>query len=108
MPLKENHPMTIHKDPEGNETETLHALVNYQGLNVLEIGCGEGRLTWRYADRAAHVTGIDPDREAVEVARANLPEGLEGRVDFVAATLEDYARSNHDQKFDVAIFAWSL
>ena len=74
--------MTIIKDPDGNETSSLHAMFDFKDLNVLEVGCGEGRLTWRYADKAAHVTAIDPDEEAVETARANVPEKLKGRVCF--------------------------
>ena len=35
-------------------------LVDLGGAEVLEIGCGDGRLTWRYAERAAYVTAIEP------------------------------------------------
>jgi hypothetical protein len=34
-------------DPEGNETHALHALVNLKAKHVLEIGCRDGRMTWR-------------------------------------------------------------
>ncbi len=100
--------MAIIKDPEGNETSTLHAMVDFKDLRVLEIGCGEGRLTWRYADNAAHVTAIDPDGKAVETARANVPEKLKGRVCFLESTIEDFANSFSDRRFDIVIFAWSL
>jgi cyclopropane fatty-acyl-phospholipid synthase-like methyltransferase len=42
--------MTVRIDPEGNETDALFALVELEGQEVLEIGCGDGRLTWRYAE----------------------------------------------------------
>jgi len=100
--------MAVNKDPEGNETSTLHALVDFKDLSVLEIGCGEGRLTWRYADQAAQVTAIDPDGKDIEAARTNLPERLEGRVSFLESTIEDFAESSGDRRFDVAIFSWSL
>jgi ubiquinone/menaquinone biosynthesis C-methylase UbiE len=100
--------MAVVKDPEGNETSHLHAMVAFKDLSVLEVGCGEGRLTWRYAEKAAHVTAIDPDGEAVEKARANLPEKLKGRVRFLESTINDFAESFSDQRFDLAIFAWSL
>jgi 2-polyprenyl-3-methyl-5-hydroxy-6-metoxy-1,4-benzoquinol methylase len=100
--------MAIVKDPEGNETSTLHAMVDFKGLHVLEIGCGEGRLTWRYANEAVAVTAIDPDGEAVEKARANTPEKLKGRVNFIESTIEDYVESGSERRFDLAIFAWSL
>ena len=100
--------MPIVKDPEGNETSTLHAMVDFNNREVLEVGCGEGRLTWRYADKAARVTGIDPNAKSIEAARANTPEPLKGRADFFESKLEDFAASQSEHRFDIAIFAWSL
>jgi len=37
--------MTIRVDPENNETRALFDLANLSGKHVLEIGCGDGRLT---------------------------------------------------------------
>jgi 2-polyprenyl-3-methyl-5-hydroxy-6-metoxy-1,4-benzoquinol methylase len=100
--------MAIIKDPENNETSILHAMVDLSDLSVLEVGCGDGRLTWRYADEVAQVMAIDPDRKAIEAARANMPERLEGRVSFLDSTIEDFIEPFSDRKFDVAIFSWSL
>ena len=100
--------MAIIKDPENNETSVLRAMVNFKDLSVLEIGCGEGRLTWRYAESAAQVTAIDPDGDAVEKAHQNMPEKFIGRVQFLNSTIEDFAKSYNGRKFDVAIFSWSL
>jgi 2-polyprenyl-3-methyl-5-hydroxy-6-metoxy-1,4-benzoquinol methylase len=100
--------MAVIKDPENNETSALHAMVDFTNRSVLEIGCGEGRLTWRYADNAAQVTAIDPDGEDIGNARANTPEGLRGKVQFVESTIEDFAGSSSNSKFDIAVFAWSL
>ena len=66
--------MTIRTDPEGNETATLFDLVDLDGAVVLEIGCGDGRLTWRYADRAAHVTAIEPFEDSIARAKERLRE----------------------------------
>lgn len=38
------------------------------GERVLEVGCGQGHLTSRLADRGIDVTGIDANPEAVDVA----------------------------------------
>ncbi len=100
--------MAVIKDPEGNETSTLHAMVDFRNRRVLEVGCGEGRLTWRYADNAAHITAIDPDGKAVETARAHVPKELKRRVYFLESTIEDFAEPFSDRRFDIAIFAWSL
>jgi tRNA G46 methylase TrmB len=37
--------MTVRVDPENNETRALLDLVNFTNKRVLEIGCGDGRLT---------------------------------------------------------------
>jgi len=100
--------MAIIKDPEGNEIATLHAMVDFKNRRVLEVGCGEGRLTWRYADKAEHVTAIDPDGKAIATARANMPKQSEEQVSFLESTIEDFANSFSDQRFDIAIFSWSL
>jgi 2-polyprenyl-3-methyl-5-hydroxy-6-metoxy-1,4-benzoquinol methylase len=73
---------------------------------VLEVGSGDGRLTWRYAGLAAEVLGIDPDREAVAVARASTPPELRERDRFeVASPVERDEPRGH---FDLAFFSWSL
>ena len=32
-------------DPEGIEIKEIHELVDYSDADVLEVGCGDGRLT---------------------------------------------------------------
>lgn len=105
--------MSILLDPEGLETRALFELVgSFIGLRVLEVGCGDGRLTWRYAEQAASVVAIDPGAEKIALARASLPAGWEGRVDFQATDLVQFASqypdSIHSTKFDLAILSWSL
>jgi 2-polyprenyl-3-methyl-5-hydroxy-6-metoxy-1,4-benzoquinol methylase len=60
--------MAIRLDPENNETRALFDLADFAGQRVLEIGCGDGRLTWRYAGRAAPVTAIDAFSPGIERA----------------------------------------
>ena len=40
-----------------------------KGLDVLDAGCGTGRLTRHFAQRGARVTGIDFSQRAIEFAR---------------------------------------
>jgi ubiquinone/menaquinone biosynthesis C-methylase UbiE len=100
--------MAIVKDPEGNEISALHEMVDFTDLRVFEVGCGEGRLTWLYAEKAAHVTAIDPIAEDIVKARADTPDQLKGCIDFIESPIEDLPPSNSDRRFDLAIFAWSL
>ena len=98
----------ISTDPENNETRALLDMANFSGKHVLEIGCGDGRLTWHYADKAAHVTAIEPSAEQIAVARENLPNNLQNKVEFHAATLEDFAIKSTPSIFDLVILSYSL
>lgn len=97
--------MPVQIDPENNE---INALLDFAGSlagkRVLEIGCGDGRLTWLYADRAARVVAIDPDEEEIAHAQEDRPHDL--RVEFRAIGIADYTAP--DAVFDTAILSWSL
>ena len=86
--------MTVRVDPEQNETRALFGFVDLDGRRVLEIGSGDGRLTWRYADRAAHVTAVEPFAPAVARAGQNVPPDLSRRVVLRRAAFEEFAAEN--------------
>jgi len=94
------------KDPEQNETKYLHKFVDLTGKCVLEIGCGDGRLTWRYASASSLTVGLDPDKDALRVASIDRPSGLADKVHFANAHAEYIPF--HKEMFDIAILAWSL
>lgn len=98
--------MASGKDPEGAEARALAELADFDGKRVLEIGCGDGRMTWLYAEQAAGVLGVDPEEEAILEARAALPDRLKDRVEFRVADAQslDVPR----QRFDIAFLSWSL
>jgi 16S rRNA A1518/A1519 N6-dimethyltransferase RsmA/KsgA/DIM1 with predicted DNA glycosylase/AP lyase activity len=100
--------MTIRSDPENNEIRALFDLVDFSGKYVLEIGSGDGRLTWRYAEAAAHVTAIEPFEGAIERANVNQPDRLRDHVKLHHIGFVDFAVSCESQTFDVAILSWSL
>jgi len=100
--------MTIKIDPEQNETEALFGFVDFTDQKVLEIGCGDGRLTRHYAVRAGHVTAIDRFADGIARARGSLQHDLESRVEFHAIAFEDFAASHMSRAFDTVIFSWSL
>jgi 2-polyprenyl-3-methyl-5-hydroxy-6-metoxy-1,4-benzoquinol methylase len=100
--------MTIKVDPEHNEPRALFDLADFSGQRVLEIGCGDGRLTWRYADKAAYVTAIDVFAESIARAKENIPNELKGRVEFRHIAFEDFATASEPSTFDRVILSWSL
>ena len=93
-------------DPEGAETGALARLAPVDGLRVLELGCGDGRLTFRYADAAASVLAVDPDGDLIARARAAVPPRLAERVSFAVAGAAEVAAG--PASFDLALFASSL
>jgi len=93
-------------DPEGTEIEVIHELVHFSGKKVLEVGCGDGRMTRRYADRAALVLALDPNAEKIERAIDSTPEPLRSKVRFRVADIADAELAQ--QAFEVAILSHSL
>jgi 16S rRNA A1518/A1519 N6-dimethyltransferase RsmA/KsgA/DIM1 with predicted DNA glycosylase/AP lyase activity len=75
---------------------------------VLEIGAGDGRLTRRFARKAAEVVALEPDAERFQ--RRKLPSSWKQRVHFLPLSLEDYTRSpvGAGERFDRVLLSWSL
>jgi cyclopropane fatty-acyl-phospholipid synthase-like methyltransferase len=101
--------MAISLDPLGHETAALFSLAGpLAGKTVLEIGCGDGRLTRRYAAAAARVVAIDPDREKVARAIQDMPGELREKVALRASGLSEYSQANPAGRFDLVLLSWSL
>jgi predicted RNA methylase len=60
-------------DPEGAHLAALRRLGDFHRRRVLELGCGDGRLSLGIASDAARVLAFDPDAEAIERARPGCP-----------------------------------
>jgi ubiquinone/menaquinone biosynthesis C-methylase UbiE len=93
-------------DPEGVELRTMRRLAPVEGLHVLELGCGDGRLTFQLAPAAASVVAVDPDEERVANARRAIPQGLAEKVTFAVAGAADVQAPRG--RFELALFSWSL
>jgi ubiquinone/menaquinone biosynthesis C-methylase UbiE len=96
----------MQRDPEAVETAYLHNMTTMNDARVLEIGCGDGRLTWRYAGTTRRAIGIDSSREHLAAARRNCPPALGAHVAFAQATA--LALPFRAECYDGAILAWSL
>jgi 2-polyprenyl-3-methyl-5-hydroxy-6-metoxy-1,4-benzoquinol methylase len=98
--------MSLQKDPDHREIRFLQKFVDLRDKRVLEIGCGEGRLTWQYAEDTRSVVAVDLDRDSLRVAKIDRPSSLEDKMDFACVNSEYLPFSK--EKFDIAILAWSL
>jgi ubiquinone/menaquinone biosynthesis C-methylase UbiE len=61
----------------------------HPGLRVLEVGCGQGHLTTRLAERGVDIVGIDANPKAAEVSGSD-------RVRFMHAEDLDFGDSEFD------------
>jgi 2-polyprenyl-3-methyl-5-hydroxy-6-metoxy-1,4-benzoquinol methylase len=93
-------------DPDGVELATIRELIDLWGLEVVDVGCGEGRLTFACAGEGARVFGFDPDDEAIALARDKTPDDLRKRIEFEVADGAEFELPR--RKFDLALFSWSL
>ena len=65
--------MSIRIDPEEREYEALLALAgDLSGQRVLEVGCGNGRITTHLAPHAAHITTTDWNQRNGRTANTNI------------------------------------
>src|SRR6266566_3067801 len=67
-------------DPDGVELATIRDLVDLRGLRVVDVGCGEGRLSFACAREGAEVFAFDPDEDVVATARDEPPRELRKRL----------------------------
>lgn len=93
-------------DPDGVELATIRELVELRGVQVLDAGCGRGRLAFLCAREGADVFAFDEDEESIAAARAETPAELSKRVRFEHAHAREIELPRGE--FDLALFSWSL
>lgn len=72
----------------------------FEGLSLLDIGCGGGLIAEPMSRLGFAVTGIDADKETVAVARAHA-EATGLSIEYRTATAESLAETG--QRFDVVL-----
>ena len=88
-------------DSDQRIAEKIIQFVDLKGKRVLEVGCGNGRISSLLASKADHLVAIDPVKLRIEEAKArcvgvNFDVGSGESLDFP------------DKVFDVIIFTLSL
>ncbi len=79
----------------------IEEFVELGNQSLLEVGCGDGRLTALLTGKAAAITAIDPDAASIDVAR----KAVSGAV-FIVGSGEKLKFADH--AFDVILFSYSL
>ena len=88
-------------DSDQRIAEKIFQFVDLKGKRVLEVGCGNGRISSLLASKADQLIAIDPDKLKIEEAKAR---GV--GVDFYVGSGENL--DFPDNVFDVIIFTLSL
>lgn len=77
-----------------------HAAQPFDGLRILDIGCGGGLLCEPMARLGAHVVGVDASETNIEVARLHAAQSRV-KIDYRAGTAE--ALADAGETFDVIL-----
>ena len=94
----------VRVDPERRETRMLRRHVPFSSARVLDIGCGDGRLSSRIRGWIDSIVGVDMAEE--DLRRAHARKRME---DFARFAVADASRLPfQDRSFDLALFSWSL
>ncbi|MBS9773711.1 MAG: class I SAM-dependent methyltransferase [Tenacibaculum sp.] len=91
-------------DPTNQFIKAILKCSNIKDKNILEIGCGSGRITKDLAKYAKSITAIDPDDNSLKIAKENLTSN---KITFIKGLGEDLSFLK-DKKFDVVIYSLSL
>ena len=98
--------MATNVDATGAELRAIQETIDLRDTHVLEIGSGDGRLTFRYAAKTVSVVGLDVKEFDIRCAVRNRRSELLGKVGFLCASAA--ALPFPAGRFDIAIFASSL
>lgn len=98
--------MATEMDPAGVELRTIHEIADLRNSQVLEVGAGDGRLTFRYAMETKSVIGIDTKESDIQSAAETCCAELRAKVHFLCAGAT--ALPFPAKAFDVVLLASSL
>ena len=94
--------MAIRSDSAGLEKSYLLDMLSGDDGCILEIGCGDGRLTRKYAQRTRQVVGVDLPRSLPSAGRASVADVMD------VAAASGVALPFRDGSFEQALFALSF
>lgn len=81
-------------------TLAIHAVTDWSGKHVLDIGCGDGSFTRELCQTgAASVLGVDPASEAIELANSN-PANVDS-LSFAVGNI--YTIDQLNRRFDIVV-----
>jgi trans-aconitate methyltransferase len=97
-----------HSSVQYEWAQELLPTLNLQGTeSLLDIGCGEGKVTYLLASCLpnGHVTGIDSSEDMISSAKQSFPESKHRNLTFL---LKDVRSLDFENRFDVAFSSAAL
>lgn len=94
-----NLPDNDHNEHPTPSSHTLNSQI-FQGLSVLDVGCGGGLVCEPLCRLGAKVTGVDGSEPTIDIAKAHSALS-ELNIDYQATTVESLAEKG--EKFDVVL-----
>ena len=98
--------MPTEVDPGGLEPCAILQTVEFRNARVLEVGAGDGRLTFLYAGVPRSVVGIDTKEPEIRSAAMAARAEVRGHTQFLCASAT--ALPFPDRKFEFVLLASSL
>ena len=92
------------RPPALEELRAYGELRMFRGKRVLDVGAGDGRVAIGVAHYAEESIGVDPDEEAIAIAREKTAGVANVRFEVGAAQELPFPA----RRFDVVILSWTL
>lgn len=93
-------------DPAGVMPRTILKAADFRDARVLEIGAGDGRLTFQYATVPTSIVGIDTNEKEIRAASERRDAGLCENLQFLRASAA--ALPFRSEQFGIVLLASSL
>lgn len=87
-------------------SDIVDSLPLYDGIRVLEIGCGPGAMAREISRRIGngHILAIDRSAKAIQQAVSGSQKEIEsGRMAVCQASIEHFNLHPDDERFDIAV-----
>ena len=90
-----------------NKQAPIISKINFDGKDILEIGCGQGSITFEHFQNTKSLLGIDTSKEAIEYMKENWPASQNNsQADFQVGNIVNFKLE--DMEFDYVVFSKSF
>ncbi len=98
--------LIVREDYQGNIPRAIDEIINVEGLDVLDLGAGTGRLTLMLAPRVKSIQAFDASAEMLRVCRERLL--VSGLSNWQVEVADHRQLPVPDQSADLIVSGWSV